>query len=474
MRTFITAYILIALSLSLVTCQAPIATPCPDTTSSSARSACSCTGEVIDCSERGLTQVPIFKSDTHFVELRLHNNAIENITDGNFRNLHQLRRLFLENNSISYVSDNAFIGVENVLLRLDLSSNLLETFPAAVGTLDKIDWIDVSNNKIDQESFDEDTMRKIGDTLTRLEFGSPEVESWPETLRHLQTLEFLNVTGGSYYTLPPNAFHGFEGTLTTLSIQHTNLIALPLALASLRYLDTLYFDHNHAIGDAGILIPSFGGVPLLENLKFISLVDDNLRTFPSIMQFLRNVVTLVLDSNRLAFVSDSSVQVAVGTKISNISLANCSLSRVPGALSKLTNLTSLNLAQNNIHSFENSDFDNMGKLGALTVSKNPLEYIANETFKDLQSLSILDLSDTNINTIPEAIRFLKNLHELKLPKDAIECTCNIVWLKQFMDNCNNGLLIDGSCETIESTIRNYLDNHVNGTCPNYNQKTTCV
>ncbi|XP_060597270.1 leucine-rich repeat-containing G-protein coupled receptor 5-like [Ruditapes philippinarum] len=448
-------------------------TNCPDINPDPATQ-CSCTSEIIDCSERGLTELPKFSVDTFYKELRLDHNDIENITDDAFKNLHSLNRIFMQDNNISRFDRYAFRGAEQAPInRIDLSNNFLTEFPQAIGNLESINWIDVTNNPINENNFDQTTMYNIGDTLTRFEFGSPKIESWPPTLRHLQALEFLNVSGGSFYTLPPEAFHGFEGTLTTLSIQNTNLIALPLALARLRFLDRLYFDHNHDIGDSGVLIPSFGNSDLLNKLRYISLVDDNLTVFPSLLQFLRNVEQLVLDSNSLAFVSDTSVQVAVGTKITDLSLRNCSLSRVPGALSKLTNLTKLNLAENDIHSFENSDFDNMGKLLNLTITKNPLGYIANETFKDLKSLQYLDLKESNINTMPEAIRFLKNLQELKLPSDKIECTCNIVWFKQFMEHCNTGLRIDGSCETISYPVDVYLRDFI-PKCPNYKNGTACV
>lgn len=434
---------------------------------------CSCSDRIIDCSARGLAEIPTFTDDSYYTELRLDHNAIENITGDVFANLHSISNILLQNNRISRFENTVFRGVEKSVIHLNLADNLLVDFPTAIGYLNKIESVNVANNPINEYHFDEHTMYEIGDSLTTFEFGSMLVKSWPLTLRHLQALEHLTVSSGSFYTLPPQAFHGFEGTLFTLSMQYTKLIALPLALSRLRFLEKLYFDHNHDIGDSGVLLPSFGNSILLAHLKFISLVDDNLTVFPSLLQFLRNVEQLVLDSNHLAFVSDSSVQVAVGTKITDLSLRNCSLSRVPGALSKLTNLTILNLSENQIHSFENSDFDNMNKLTNLTVTRNPLGYIANETFKDLTSLQYLDLQESNINTMPEAIRFLKNLQELKLPQDKIECTCHIVWLKQFMDHCNRGLRIDGSCETINYKVDSFLKYFI-PRCPNYDNSTACV
>ena len=440
--------------------------------------ACTCTGGIMDCSgpDRALTVIPQFMkvSPPVITELRLQDNFIDTIPNGAFKNLTGLTKLLLQFNNISVIGDNAFDGLDASLLELNLGSNELTTLPISIAQMDNLETLDVTHNKIDEHNFNEYVMYSIGNTLTKFEFGSEAVRDWPSTLRHLQALQYLNVTGGSFFTLPPNAFHGFEGTLQTLSMQNTELIAVPLALSRLRYLDRLFFDHNHQIGDSGILIPSFGGANLLSHLTFISLIDDNLRVFPSLLRFLTNVETLILDSNRLAFVSDSSVNVAVGTKISTLSLRNCSLSRVPGALSKLTNITSLDLSENEIHSFENSDFDGMGFLQKLIIMHNPLEYIANETFKDLVNLKELNLENTEIKTMPEAIRFLKRLETLKVPIDRLECTCNIVWLKHFMEACNTGLRIAGTCETIKYHVDEYLKTFI-PLCPNYKATSaSCV
>lgn len=434
---------------------------------------CSCSEHIIDCELKNLIAIPSFRADNAYYTLQLDHNSIEIVRNDAFRTLHAVRDIHLQNNNITTIETYAFRGLEKNLLVLDLSHNLLTSFPTAIGFLDGIMNIDVQGNPISADQFDEHTMYLIGDTVRQFHFGSDILNSWPGTIRHLQALNNLTVTGGSFYTLPPDAFHGFEGTLQVLSIRNTKLIALPLALAKLRFLEELYFDYNHDIGDSGVLIPSFGTSELLTRLHTISLKEDNLTIFPSLLKYLRNVTTLILDSNRLAFVSDTSVQDAVGTNVENLSLKNCSLTRVPGALSKLTTLRQLNLADNNIRSFENSDFEGMANLLTLIIRNNPLEYIANETFSDLVCLDTLDIMDSNVQSIPEAIRFLSSLSTLRLPTDKIECTCNIVWMKQFMESCNQHLRIDGSCETINSNVDDYLRTHIPN-CPNFVNGTGCI
>lgn len=446
--------------------QTPSAVACPSVE-------CSCSEHILDCQNKNRSDVPTFSSDVGFYTLQLDHNAIDTIPIDAFRSLHSVRDIHLEYNNISLIDDDAFRGVEKTVNTLHLENNELTSFPLAVRALENIMHIDVQGNPIPADQFDERTLYHIGDTLQIFEFGSDALTAWPSTIRHLQDLHTLNVTGGSFYTLPPDAFHGFEGTLKVLSIRNTKLIALPLALSNLRFLEAFYFDHNHDIGDSGVLIPSFGTNELLTHLETISLKDDNLTIFPSLLKYLRSVTTLILDSNRLKFVSDSSVQDAVGTNVNTLSLRNCSLTRVPGALSKLTTLQTLDLADNDIRSFETSDFQGMANLVNLIIKSNPLEYIANETFTDLVCLKKLDIMDSNIQSIPEAIMFLSSLTELKLPTDKIECTCNIVWMKQFMESCNENLNIAGSCETINSSVDDYLKVHIPN-CPNFVNGTGCI
>jgi len=456
----------VAVLVRLGKSQVATAGPCP-------AAQCSCSEHIVDCQLKNLSDIPVFQPDNVYYTLQLDHNHIDNVPNLTFRYLHGVREIHIENNNISQVEYLAFQGLEKQVYTLDLSHNQLTSFPTAIGNLENINHIDVQDNPIDADSFDEHTMYLIGDTVTNFEFGSDTLTAWPSTLRHLQDLGVLTVNGGSFYTLPPDAFHGFEGTLRTLTIKNTKLIALPLALANLRFLDTFHFDHNHDIGDSGVLLPSFGNTELLTRLTEISLVDDNLTIFPSLLKYLRSVTRLFLDSNKLKFVSDTSIRDAVGTQVDMLSLRNCSLTRVPGALSKLTTLRTLDLADNQIRSFENSDFEGMMHLQNLTIKNNPLEYIANETFIDLVCLQTLDIMESNIQSIPEAIRFLSSLSTLKLPTDKIECTCNIVWMKQFMESCNKNLTIAGSCETIDSNVDDYLKVHIPN-CPNFVNATGCI
>ncbi|KAK3586540.1 hypothetical protein CHS0354_022672 [Potamilus streckersoni] len=444
---------------------------CPNTTK------CMCTFDILDCSGHYLKIMPAFNpSERYFETLRLYNANLTIINNSSFFGI-KVSDILLNDNNISLIRDGAFNGVEDLLNALNLSNNALTTIPSAIGTLRKIQSLDISFNPIDQTAFDDEgdeVLKRIGDTLNEFSFGHDILHEWPHTLRHLVTLKTLNVLGGSFKTLPPAAFHGFEGTLLNLRIQNTKLIAIPVALSRLIYLGRLNFDHNHFIGDAGILVPSFSSTILI-HLKDITLKDDSLTVFPNILKYLGGVQKLSLEGNKLDVIGDNSIKVISAINVTDLSLRNCSLSRVPGAISNMRNLSILDLSQNNIHSFERNDFTNMSLIKNLTVSENPLNYISPDAFNELHKLIYLNVQATNLTEIPTAIENSPVLRDVILPTDQIICTCDLSWLKRYIDTHVEStgrpkLHIQGTCETIISSIEEYLHTFI-PMCPNYNVTT---
>ncbi|KAL3848482.1 hypothetical protein ACJMK2_019335 [Sinanodonta woodiana] len=437
---------------------------------------CSCTFDILDCSNRRLHGIPGFQhSDMYIDTLRLYNTFLTNVKNSSFFGI-KVSNILLNNNHINLITHGAFNGVENFINAINLSVNALSTIPTAIGTLTRIQTLDISLNPISHSAFEsaegEDILRRIGDTLYEFSFGHDALYQWPHTLRHLVTLKTLNVLGGSFKTLPPEAFHGFERTLLNLRIENTKLIAIPVALSRLIYLGRLNFDHNHFIGDAGILVPAFSST-ILRHLQDLTLKDDRLTVFPNILSYLEGVRKLSLEGNKLDVIGDDSIKVIASSYVADLSLRNCSLRRVPGAISHMKSLRVLDLSNNSIHSFERNDFTNMSMITNLTVSENPLNYISPDAFSELHNLIYLNLQHTNMTEIPTAIQNSHSLRDLILPTDRISCTCDLAWLRIYRDTHRNNELnspklhIQGTCETIISSIDEYLQTFI-PMCPNYN------
>ena len=429
------------------------------------QSLCHCDKDMVDCRNRQLSTIPIFskRSDYLFKEIRLGHNNITYIQDNAFLNIN-VSAIHLDNNIISYIHDDAFTSVSKQLKELDLSHNRLTEIPAAIGKLVNVSTLDVSLNPIDCRNFTDDVMRSIGDFITVFKFGDQSLKCWPATIHHFPQLKELSFFGGIMQRLPHNAFNGFEWTLEKLWFKYTRLIAAPIALQDLKSLTDLHFDDNIFVGDAGILIPAFAG--MTTSLNTLSLENNNLTAFPSVLLTLNAVHNLSIARNDLQFISDQAVSVIGRNNLTTLNLQRCNLNRIPGALSKVISLINLDLSNNTITTIEKNDLQKLRNLRSLNISYNPLEYISKSTFYDLVALQELILHDTYLNQVPEAVTNLPSLRILDLTNypATIECNCNLKWLWCFMGT-NSTLTIKGQCLTIVSEIERYARHNIPVVCP---------
>ena len=395
------------------------------------------------------------RSSYLFKELHLGGNSINSIGDNAFENIN-VTAIYLDDNDVSYIHPDAFTNVKLQLLKLDLSHNNLTDLPEAIGKLSNITSLDVSWNPIKCENFTDGVLKAIGDFIHEFSFGDSTLQCWPSTLHHLPQLIELSFFGGQMQRLPNDAFHGFEWTLQKLWFKNTNLIAVPIALQDLKSIGELHFDDNTNVGDAGILIPAFAG--MTSSLHTLSLENNNLTQFPSVLLTLNGIHNLSLARNNLQFISDQAVSRIGRNHLTTLNLRFSNLNRIPGALSKITSLVNLDLTNNSITTIEKNDLQKLSNLKSLNISNNPLQYISKSTFYNLSSLDELVLHNTQLYEVPEAIQNLPSLQQLDLNNapPTIECNCNLQWLWCYMNSHNKtGITIKGECETIVMPVNSY-------------------
>ena len=428
-------------------------------------SPCHCDKDIVDCRNRNLSFIPHFfkRSRYLFKELRLGHNRISYIPDNAFQNIN-VTSIHLDNNLISSIRSDAFTSVQTQLKELDLSGNRLRNIPHAIGKLDNLTLLDVSWNPIDCANYTDDVMKSLGDFITVFRFGDTSLTYWPTTIRHFQGIQELSFYGGQMQNLPTTAFTGFERTLHKLLIKGTGLIETPIALQDLHNISELHFDDNVRVGDAGILIPAFVG--MTNSLHTLSLENNSMTVFPRVLITLHQVHNLSLARNDLQFISDRSVSVVGNNNITTLNLQFCNLNRIPGALSKLTEIINLDLSNNTITTIEKNDIQKLRHLRSLNISFNPLQYISRSTFYDLKALEELILHDTDLFQVPKAVTNLPHLRHLDLSNNppTIECNCNMKWLSCYLSN-NTALTIVGQCYTIDQDIQNYATVDIPVTCP---------
>lgn len=435
---------------------------------------CSCENDVVTCT--GQTRVPTFSGSIHYKKVSFVKGNFRNITSyvNPFANL-QTDELVLHDMVILGIPDHAFLPVKSMLKKLDLSKNYLTALPKALKDLDVLESLDVSDNSIGDKNFTEDVLRKIGATLTSLTFGSYDILNWPLTLKHLQMLQNLNLTRAAFQFMPQDAFHGFAGTLLTLSLSKTGLKSLPLAVARLNYLQSFNFDQNTGVGDYGMNVPLLQGI--MNYLTNVSLKQDSLKTFPEALSVFHNLKSVSMDLNMLDFVSDH----AAGSvkQIENLSMRNSNISRIPQALADITSLKSLDLTDNRIHSIDVQDVQILHSVKEIKLNNNPILYISNHAFDNNGNLERLELRNTSLKEVPCALKSaIENLTRVKhhfpltvdLSNNDIRCTCELKWLAETLSSHQSNITWDiiGDCETIVMSINDYLNSDNLLGCPSSN------
>jgi leucine-rich repeat protein SHOC2 len=406
--------------------------------------------------------------------LDLRGNSITSLNNRSFAN-GPFKTVYLSNNGLndSGISVGAFDGLKESVTFLDLSHNNIRHLPTALKQLDKIEELDVSHNPMRSTAdFKDDVMRAMGDTITSFTFGSNQLLSWPTTLNHFVQLQKLHVDqmGRFVKVLPPEPFHGFDTTLLYLKIENTNLVAVPLGISKLKNLQELHFDDNPQVMDRGVLIQSF---PLKsQKLRTVSLNGDGLTKFPPVLKYLRALDNLSLDRNILDFLSDASISGNV--TVSNLSLIDCGLDRIPGALADLNYLISLDLSENAIRTIEQNDLRNLPNLQHLKIRNSSLEYISKTAFENFHNMKSLNFQNTKLTQVPEAVSLLRPcVTNLDLSGNKVDCMCEtLVWLGNKTEECQRSGLamqIKGDCDTIISSVEDYVQKYI-PRCPQYKEE----
>ena len=431
---------------------------------------CECEGNIINCDDKNLTTVPAC-SDSEVngrTTMLLSQNNLGRFELGNIHS--KIINVIARDSHITHIGVDASKNAD--IKKLDVRGNMLKEI-SELGHLRNLVDLDVSLNPIPDSAFSASVMRSLGSTLRTIHIGNEHMNQFPRGIsEHLQFLTTLDVNGASplFAYLPPNAFRSFNSRLENLTIRNTHLQAMPLALKDLSALNELHFDGN-PIGDYGVLPESLQG---LNRLTKLSLNRDQLTQFPQIVDKLPNLDSLSLDGNRLLYIREAAVDMVNNSRIRTLSLANCSLDRIPGAIAfssgnYLNNLVHLNLDHNNIQSIDRNDLHDLKNLESITLVGNSLQYISEHAFWNMSKLSDINLEGTQMREIPSAIENIVDapIVNINMNGTKVECTCSLVdFQKIYVARSDQVLHIAGECDTIHQTIHDYLTNRVPN-CPDY-------
>uniref|UniRef100_A0A4W3GUE2 Leucine-rich repeat-containing protein 40 n=1 Tax=Callorhinchus milii TaxID=7868 RepID=A0A4W3GUE2_CALMI len=233
--------------------------------------------------------------------------------------------------------------------------------------------------------------------LTKLILASNRLQCLSEDIQLLPALTVLDVHDNQLTSLPRAI--GTLVNLQKLHISHNKLKEMPEELWSLKHLKSLHFQHNEVEQ-----VPD--GVGQLVHLE--ELVSRH----PALKSTWTDNNKLHLHSR---FKTLPSLSNSEGLKL--LDLTRNQLESVPPELAKMVSLEQLYLRHNKLRGLP--ELPSCQFLKELHVGNNQIEYLGPEHLKNLSAISVIELRDNKLKSLPDEILLLQGLERLDLTNNDI-------------------------------------------------------
>lgn len=429
---------------------------------------CTCTGNLVDCSNLGLTDTPLdLPPWTSYLNLSF--NKLTAIDQAALSELPNLRELRLGHNELTaipsigasssnivslYLHHNRIRSIESSQLKpfvsletLDLTSNEITEirstcFPSGLQLKD----IYLGSNKIgllEPGAFD-----NLSRSLQVLRLSRNRIAQLPVKAFKLPRLTQLELNRNRIRLIEGLTFQGLD-SLEVLKLQRNNINKLTDgAFWGLAGMQVLHLDYN------SLTEVNSGSLYGLSSLHQLYLGNNSIsRINPDGWGFCQKLHELVLSYNNLTRLNEGSLAGLGGLHI--LRLSHNSISHLSeGAFRGLKALRSLELDHNEISGTiedTNGVFSSLGSLNKLTLFGNKIKSVAKKAFSGLEALEHLNLGNNAIRSIqPDAFAKMKRLKELLLNSDSFLCDCQLKWLPQWLSGKKFKSSVVASCSHPES------------------------
>ncbi|NXF63542.1 LRC40 protein, partial [Ciccaba nigrolineata] len=241
--------------------------------------------------------------------------------------------------------------------------------------------------------------------LTKLILASNKLQSLSEDVKLLPALTVLDVHDNQLTSLP-SALGQLEN-LQKLDVSHNKLRSIPEEVMQLSHLKSLLLHHN----ELSHLPDGFGQ---LVNLEELDLSNNHLTDIPTSFALLINLVRLNLACNQLRSLP---ADISAMKSLRQLDCSKNYLETVPSKLATMASLEQLYLRKNKLRSLP--EFPSCKLLKELHAGENQIEILNAENLKHLNSLSVLELRDNKIKSVPDEITLLQKLERLDLANNDI-------------------------------------------------------
>ncbi|XP_050293925.1 protein slit isoform X3 [Anthonomus grandis grandis] len=375
---------------------------------------CRCADGIVDCREKGLTQVPDHLPETT-TEIRLEQNQISQIPTRAFSHYKRLRKIDLSNNKISKIAPDAFHGLKG-LTSLVLYGNKIKDLSSGIFQgLTSLQLLLLNANEIS-------CVRR-------------------DTFRDLQNLYLLSLYDNNIQTLLNGSFDSLR------SIQTLHLARNPFICdCNLKWLAE--YLHKNPIETSGARCES---PKRMQRRRIESLKDEKFKCKRNGQEEFRSASTgdCFVDTECPEGCScDGTIVDCSGRGLKEIPkdiplqttellLNDNELGRIKsdGLFGRLPNLSKLDLRRNIITGIEQNAFEGASRISELLLSENKLMEIHNKMFLGLHTLKVLSLNNNHITCVmPGSFDHLQSLHTLNLIQNPFMCNCHLAWFSDWLKN----------------------------------------
>lgn len=397
-----------------------------------------------------------FDNLNHLKTLELSQNNLKSHIDWTLilGNLGKLDTLDLRRSGINNLPDNVFANntwlrnlnlAENELIDLDVATTLGQN-------LVHLDSLDLSNCHL-KGPLSEDAFVNATKLRTLYLSGNPlSAADLSVALAPLTKLHRLSLRNCGLGRLPANTFHRFT-CLQELDISHNPLIdaftALLSPLESLEHLDMGYSNLQRISRTTFLKMTS---------LKTLILSGNKLETLESgLFQNLTHLSVLELNNCGLTRLNETVFhENYTYPDLEELRLSGNPLHVLPtGNLlpPQLSRLRSLDLSKCHIGFLPPNVFNNTRNITTLNLANNNLSMTSELSFQFLdvlKELETLDLSNNNLSHIsPTVLRHNRAVNSIKLVGNPWKCDCNIadMWEWAIKEKGDIGVLVGSTTPT---------------------------
>ncbi|XP_044306426.1 LOW QUALITY PROTEIN: immunoglobulin superfamily containing leucine-rich repeat protein 2 [Varanus komodoensis] len=166
--------------------------------------------------------------------------------------------------------------------------------------------------------------------------------------------------------------------------------------------------------------------------QFADCAYKDLQTVPAGLP--SNVTTLSLSANKIAALPRGSfVEV---TQVTSLWLAHNRIGAIEeGTLAILVQLKNLDVSHNQIVDFPWGDLRNLSALQLLKMNNNRMAHLPGQAFHTLRDLRSLRINSNRFADVAEGtFEPLTSLSHLQIYNNPFNCTCRLMWLKNWTEN----------------------------------------